>query len=93
MPSARGVASLNDILRSVIPALAELYDKFTYSLDPHSDECDQAEKQFNAEMANLCQVFQIRDRVAFRRAIIFLCKKYLKSGEFPGEFRFNEPQD
>jgi len=84
---------LNEILRQAIPTLAKLYDEFTYSLDPHSPECDESERQFYAEFANLhdClrsqfpDVAVCQDKHALLRHVISLCKKHLRQDRPPEE--------
>jgi hypothetical protein len=83
---------LNEILREAIPRLAQLYDEFTFSLDPLSDQSAESERQFNVEFANLCDLLKVPDKHAFRRHVILLCKKYLRRGDLPGQTDFSEPK-
>jgi hypothetical protein len=51
MPETPGDARITELPDGLIPALAELYDKFAHSLEPFSDEGDVAEQAFVAEIA------------------------------------------
>lgn len=88
MPEADGLAQLTDRLRSEIPRLAPLYDRFAHALDPFDKGRDIAEQTFNGEMRSLfdslqssgVQGVQFRD---FRRHLITLCKQHLRAGDKP----------
>lgn len=53
MPEAERIARLTDWLRSEIPRLAPLYDRFAHALDPFDKGRDSAEQTFNSEMRTL----------------------------------------
>jgi len=44
MPETPGDARITELPDGLIPALAELYDKFAHSLEPFSEERDNAEQ-------------------------------------------------
>lgn len=88
MPEADGPAQLTDWLRSEIPRLAPLYDRFAHALDPFDKGRDIAEQTFNSELRTLfdsvqsCGIQGVHFR-DFRRHLITLCKQYLRAGDKP----------
>jgi hypothetical protein len=52
------------------------------------------EREFNIELANLYDLLKdkVRDKRAFRRYVISLCRKYLHGGELPEETNLIEPK-
>lgn len=86
MPEADELAQLTDWLRSEIPRLAPLYDRFANALDPFDKGRDVAEQTFNSELRSLFDLIQssgfrgvqFRD---FRRHLITLCKQRLRAGD------------
>jgi hypothetical protein len=74
------------VARDEIAALAELFDRFEFALDPLSREADEAESQFNDQLENL---FESRVKPAlpenspvslpvFRRHVCHLCREFLR---------------
>lgn len=51
MPTTPGDAPLSEPPGHLIPAFAELYDKFAHSLDPFSKERDEAERVFLSQLS------------------------------------------
>lgn len=85
MSETPGDAHLEEFLREEIPRLASLYDRFAYALDPFDQGRDSAEQTFNSELLTWFDVFPepkplFRD---FRRHIIILCIRYLRSSDKP----------
>jgi hypothetical protein len=85
MPTAPGDAPLSGLDDNQIPALAELYDKFAHSLEPFSEDRDNAERVFNSEilgwydrLGNPKPSFQ-----EFRKGVIARCKRYLAASDKP----------
>ena len=78
-------AQLNSVSKEQLAALAELYDRFAHALDPFSEERDEAEINFNREVAYLYdssgfQISQGTIRLSlqeFRKGVIVRCKRIL----------------
>ena len=85
MPSPPGDAHLTGPSEAFIPALAEIYDKFAHSLEPFSDDCDQAEALFVAEIARWYELLPAPKPSLheFRKAVIVRCKRYLMATDKP----------
>ena len=68
-------------LRSQVPALSELYDRFAHALEPFDEGRDRAEQQFEAAVSGWYDTIEDAqvDYQSFRKAIIRLCKEYLKA--------------
>ena len=89
MPTAPGDAPLSGLDDNQIPALAELYDKFAHSLEPFSEDRDNAERVFNSE------VLRWYDHLGkpkppfqeFRKGVIARCKRYLAASDKPQDKR------
>jgi hypothetical protein len=85
MSEAPGNAPLEEFLREQIPRLAILYDRFAYALDPFDQGRDIAEQTFNSELATWFDALPeprptFRE---FRRHVISLCIRHLRSGDRP----------
>lgn len=97
MPPLTADALLADFPSNQIGALANLYDRFAHSLDPFSQDRDQAERIFMQEVAALYDqlMFVPEFRAAgiplrdVRRAIILRCKRHLAATSKPSSIRPN----
>jgi hypothetical protein len=79
MPPTPRDAPLNEADKLWIASLAELYDKFAYSLDPFSEERDRAELVFMQQVSVWYDMYDppkptLHD---FRKGVIVRCKRYL----------------
>jgi hypothetical protein len=73
---------LNEQILQEIPRLAGLYNAYANALDPESREQAAAAIAFTTELANLydlCDTVPKPSPQDFRRAIIRLCKDFLRS--------------
>ncbi len=85
MPTPPADALLSSISKEQIAALAKLYDRFAYALDPFSSERDEAERVFTQDVATWYDSLpspklSLQD---FRKAIIVRCRKHLASTSKP----------
>jgi hypothetical protein len=85
MPPTSGDAPLTEFPDEWIPALAKLYDKFAHSLEPFSEERDQAERVFVSEVLIWWENLDnpkpsLQD---FRKGVIARCKRYLAASDKP----------
>ena len=66
-----------------IAALASLYDRFAYALDPFSKERDEAERVFMEDVANWYDSLEEPKPSLheFRKGVIQRCKSHLKSAD------------
>jgi hypothetical protein len=90
MPPTPGDASLNESPGDRIPALAELYDKFAHSLEPFSEERDNAEHVFVLEVLTWYQILENPKPSfqEFRRGVIAKCRQYLAATDKPQDKQF-----
>jgi hypothetical protein len=85
MPTTPGDAPLGASHEHRIPSLAKLYDEFAHSLEPFSEDRDEAERIFITEISAWYDLLSepkppFRD---FRRGVIQQCKKYLAANAKP----------
>jgi hypothetical protein len=90
MPETPGDARITELPDGLIPALAELYDKFAHSLDPFSDEGEIAEQTFVAEIVKWWDVLDhpkpsLQD---FRKGVILRCRRHLAARDKPQDKKF-----
>ncbi len=84
-------AQLVQLLGNQLAPLAELYDRFAHALDPFDQDRDMAEQRFETTISSwFDEVNRLEpnkplegrlDYQGFRRAIIRLCKQYLKANQ------------
>jgi hypothetical protein len=74
------------VARDELAALAELFDRFEFALDPISRAAGEAESQFNDRIERLFE-FQVKPVLpdnspvslpVFRRHVCHLCREYLR---------------
>src|SRR5580658_4132069 len=90
MPPTPGNAPLTEFPDDWIPALAELYEEFAHSLEPFSEETQNAERVFVTEIVTWWQILDhpkpsLRD---FRRGVILRCRRYLAARDKPQDKQF-----
>jgi hypothetical protein len=85
MPPPPEDAQLEAALKEPIPGLANLYDQFAFNFDPFSSSRDEAEANFQTQVAQLRESLPDPkpDLHAFRKAIILRCRHYLKAVDKP----------
>jgi hypothetical protein len=83
-------AQLVEFLCGELPSLAELYDRFAHALDPFDEARDRAEQQFESTVSSWYDRYASGSELNrsnqekskyhdFRKAVIQLCKQYLKA--------------
>ena len=80
MPTPPGDAPLDIPPQEKIASLAILYDRFAHALDPESPQCDQAERDFNTELAAWYDNSLRPPKPSFhdfRKAVIIRCRQHL----------------
>lgn len=79
MPAPTADALIGTGYKELIPALAVLYDRFAHSLDPFSEERDEAERVFMQDVADWYDLITPPKPSLheFRKAVILRCKKHL----------------
>jgi|GEM_PF-1441060 hypothetical protein len=90
MPPTPGDASLSGSPEVRIPPLAELYDKFAHSLEPFSEERDNAEQVFVLEILTWWQALENPKPSfqEFRRGVIAKCRRFLAASDKPQDKQF-----
>jgi hypothetical protein len=91
MPTPPGDAPLTELPDDWIPALAELYDRFAHSLEPFSEERDNAERMFVSEVVMWYDMLESNARPSlqdFRKGVIVRCKRYLAARDKPQDRKF-----
>ena len=91
MPPTSGNAPVTEFPDDTrILALAKLYDRFAHSLEPFSEERDNAERLFATEvmlwwenLQNPKPTFQ-----EFRKGVITRCKRFLAARDKPQDKQF-----
>ncbi len=86
MPAPSDDALINRVPDEWIASLATLYDRFAHALDPLSQETDEAERDFQQEIASMY------DSIAapkpplheFRKGVILRCKRHLIANDKKG---------
>jgi hypothetical protein len=90
MPETPGDARITELPDGLIPALAELYDKFAHSLEPFSEERDIAEQTFVTEVVKWWDLLadpkpSLQD---FRKGVILRCRRHLAARDKPDDKQF-----
>jgi hypothetical protein len=87
MSTTPGDAPVNESNDALIPALAELYDRFAHALDPLSDASYEAERIFQTQLAVWYDSIQGSKPTfhEFRKGVIVRCRRHLATT--------NKPQD
>jgi hypothetical protein len=90
MPPTPGDASLSGSPEVRIPPLAELYEKFAHSLEPFSEERDNAEQVFVLEILTWWQALENPKPSfqEFRRGVIAKCRRFLAASDKPQDKQF-----
>jgi DNA-directed RNA polymerase specialized sigma24 family protein len=79
MPETPESPFLKDLARDQLENLAGLYDRYANALDPRSHDSVIAEKFFQDEFLRFYDLYgQGSEFTAFRRAVIKLCRDYLR---------------
>ena len=74
------------VARDEIAALAELFDRFEFALDPLSREADEAESEFNDQIERLFEAW-VKPKLpehspvslpVFRRHVCHMCREFLR---------------